>query len=276
MEIDGLIFDIRHFSVHDGPGIRTTVFFKGCPLSCWWCHNPESQEVKPETTIRSFKIAEKTFQRSETTGKFMSASEVMQEVLKDEVFYEESQGGVTFSGGEPMMQEAFLLELLKSSKSLGLRTALDTSGYATLQAMRHTAPWVDLFLFDLKIIDDKLHQQYTGVSNVPVLDNLRYLIGNRNEVILRFPVIPGITDTNENIRDLKELIVSLLPCHPDTLSPSRPVSIDLLPYHDSARNKYYRLERENKLPDLGKMKPENMQMIARELESTGIHVRIGG
>ncbi len=268
MENEGLVFDIRRFSVHDGPGIRTTVFLKGCPLSCWWCHNPESQEVKFEETIKNYKLSDKVFQQTEITGKFMSVAEVMQEVIMDQVFYEESKGGVTFSGGEPLMQESFLRDLLKSSKSLGLHTALDTSGYATLQAIQYIAPWVDLFLFDVKIINDQLHQQYTGVSNVTILANLRYLVQNRFKVILRFPVIPGITDTMENINDLKELLKSLSPCHPITL--------DLLPYHDSARNKYCRLERKNKLPDLRTMKPENLLMIAKEIELTGIQVRLGG
>jgi pyruvate formate lyase activating enzyme len=268
MENEGLVFDIRRFSVHDGPGIRTTVFLKGCPLSCWWCHNPESQEVKSEETIKNYKLSDKLFQQTEITGKFMSVAEVMQEVIRDQVFYEESKGGVTFSGGEPLMQESFLRDLLKSSKSLGLHTALDTSGYATLQAIQYIAPWVDLFLFDVKIINDQLHQQYTGVSNVTILANLRYLVQNRFKVILRFPVIPGITDTMENISYLKELLKSLLPLHP--------ITIDLLPYHDSARNKYCRLERKNKLPDLRTMKPENLLMIAKEIELTGIQVRLGG
>jgi len=268
MANEGLIFDIRRFSIHDGPGIRTTVFFKGCPLSCWWCHNPESQDVKSEETIKSLKISETTFQRSETTGKFMSAGEVMQEVIKDQVFYEESQGGVTFSGGEPMMQEAFLLELLKASKTLGLHTTLDTSGYATLQAMQHIAPRVDLFLFDVKLIDDKLHQQYTGVSNIPILANLRYLVQNRYQVILRFPVIPGITDTKENVSDLKEFIKSLSPCHP--------VTLDLLPFHDSARNKYCRFSKENKLANLKNMKRDELQSLGKEFESMGLQVNFGG
>ncbi len=268
MEIEGLIFDIRRFSVHDGPGIRTTVFFKGCPLSCWWCHNPESQEIKSEQTIKTIKLSGKTFQLTETTGKFMSVDEVMQEVISDRVFYEESQGGVTFSGGEPMMQEGFLMELLKASKSSGFHTALDTSGYSSLQAMQHLSPWVDLFLFDLKLIDDTLHQRYTGVSNIPILANLRYLVQNRYRIILRLPVIPGITNTTKNISELKMFMQSLAPCHP--------LMIDLLPFHDSARNKYSRFLKVNKLADLPSLKPENLRSLAAEFESLGLKVRIGG
>ncbi len=268
MENEGLIFDIRRFSVHDGPGIRTTVFFKGCPLSCWWCHNPESQEIKSEATIKTFKLSGKSFQHPETIGKFMSVDEVMREVIRDRIFYEESQGGVTFSGGEPMMQEGFLLDLLKAAKYSGLHTALDTSGYSSLEAMQHISPWVDLFLFDLKLIENKLHQRYTGVSNIPILANLRYLVQNKYRIILRFPVIPGITNTKKNISEMKVFIQSLVPCHP--------LTIDLLPFHDSARNKYCRLLKVNKVADLIPLKPENLHSLAAEFESLGMKVRIGG
>ena len=154
MESQGIIFDIKHFAVHDGPGIRTTVFFKGCPLNCWWCHNPESQDINPE----EIKITDKNFllKDSETLGQKVTTSEVMNEVHKDRVFYEESNGGVTFSGGEPLYQIDFLLALLKESKASGYHTALDTAGCTDSSLLLKIIDFVDLFLYDLKIIDNAL------------------------------------------------------------------------------------------------------------------------
>ena len=182
----GVIFDIKRFAVHDGPGIRTTVFLQGCPLGCWWCHNPEGQR--------------------NNAGNKVSVAEVMDEVIKDSIFYEESNGGVTFSGGEPLHQSGFLSELLKGCKKEGFHTCVDTSGYATKESIDLIMDDTDLFLFDLKHTDDTVHRKYTGVSNSCIIDNLKYLAGKKKEIILRFPVIPGINDSTDNISEMLKLL----------------------------------------------------------------------
>jgi pyruvate formate lyase activating enzyme len=288
--------------VHDGPGIRTTVFFKGCPLSCWWCHNPESQDFKSEKSIRNLILSGERFERSETTGKLMSVDEVMFEVLKDQLFYDESGGGVTFSGGEPLMQEMFLLDLLKACKQKGLHTTLDTSGYAPKKVLENIAEHVDLFLYDLKIIDNTLHKKYTGVSNRSILENLKFLYRTGKNVIIRFPVIPGITDTTENINNMKEFITNhqiptssnfQIPTSSNLQIPTSsnlqiPTSsnfqiskfsnfqISLLPYHSMAREKYRRFSKINKLKDLPDLKKDELLPLKREFESIGGKVSLGG
>lgn len=293
--IKGLIFDIRRFTVHDGPGIRTTVFFKGCPLSCWWCHNPESQDFKSEKSIRNLVLEGMKFKHTETTGNFMTVDEVMAEVERDRIFYEESGGGMTFSGGEPMMQESFLFALLHAAKSKGIHTALDTSGYANPKAMQHIAPLVDLFLYDLKIMDDTLHRKYTGVSNKMILENLKFLYGSGKQVILRFPVIPGITDTPENIGQIKEFIstshISPLTTHDSPLptphsplttphSPlpthDSPLTIHLLPYHSIAKEKYRRFCKTNQLEGVHDLSKEDLLPLVKEFEQLGLQVFTGG
>lgn len=283
--IKGLIFDIRRFTVHDGPGIRTTVFFKGCPLSCWWCHNPESQDFKSENSIRNLVLEGMKFKHTETTGNFMTVDEVMAEMERDRIFYEESGGGVTFSGGEPMMQESFLFALLQAAKSKGIHTALDTSGYANPKAMQHIAPLVDLFLYDLKIMDDALHRKYTGVSNKMILENLKFLYGSGKQVILRFPVIPGITDTPENIGQIKEFISTLKghkvtesEDHHFTPSPHHqlPLLIHLLPYHSTAKEKYRRFCKTNQLEGVHDLSKEDLLPLVKEFEQLGLQVFTGG
>ena len=263
----GLIFDIRRFCVHDGPGIRTTVFFKGCLLSCWWCHNPESRDAGIETSVKHLTLGTNTYNRTETTGQWMSTEEIFREVEKDRIFYDESGGGVTFSGGEPMLQEACLAELMRTCRQQGIHTVLDTSGYATPEAMAHVAMWADLILFDLKIIDEKLHRKYTGVSNVPILKNLKYLLKSGKNVILRFPVIPGITDTPENILAMKTFISN-------DLSGSR-LHLSLLPYHSNANEKYRRFCKPNLLQGLPNLAPENLLSMQKEFEEIGLTVTIG-
>jgi len=264
----GLVFDIRRFCVHDGPGIRTTLFFKGCPLSCWWCHNPESRDISPETTVKHLSLDGKAVDRTETTGKWMTVAGVMAELEMDQVFYEESSGGVTFSGGEPMLQEAFLAELLKACRLQGIHTALDTSGYATREAMEHTANLASLILFDLKIMNDELHRKYTGVSNRVILENLKYLHQSGKNIILRFPVIPGITDTPENISDMKAFLRNELP------APLPPLS--LLPYHSMGKEKYRRFSKINQLQHLPNLRAEELLPLKKQFEELGMTVRIGG
>lgn len=261
-----LIFDIRRFTVHDGPGIRTTVFFKGCPLSCWWCHNPESRDTCPEKSTKHIVLSGRKFEREETTGKWMTVEEVMHDILQDRIFYDESGGGVTFSGGEPMMQESFLYDLLRNCREQGIHTTLDTSGYATRASIENISPWVDLFLYDLKIINKELHIKYTGVPNGSILDNLEFLYRSGKNVILRFPVIPGITDTAENMSDMREFLSHLrIPGTPD-------LQISLLPFHSMAREKYRRFCKFNPMEGVPDLKKEDLLFLKAEFESIGLKV----
>ena len=184
----GIIFNIQRFAIHDGPGIRTTVFFKGCPLRCWWCHNPESHKILPEkfdgcNLRRGF---DQSFSMNkDEIGKEISVDELMNEIVKDRVFYEESGGGVTFSGGEPLMQPEFLIESLKECKALGIHSAVDTSGYTSEGVIDRVSSYADLFLFDLKLMNDDVHEKYTGVSNQIILKNLIELDQLGKKIIIK-------------------------------------------------------------------------------------------
>ncbi|MCF8345021.1 MAG: glycyl-radical enzyme activating protein [Bacteroidales bacterium] len=239
------ISNIQRFSIHDGPGIRTTVFLQGCPLSCWWCHNPEC-------------IAFETSQ-----GREFEPNELIKEIMKDKVFFEESGGGVTFSGGEPLAQAEFLLDILKKCKEKQIHTVVDTSGYAGKNIMDSVASLSDLILFDLKLVDDEKHMQYTGVSNKMILDNLIYLDKNNARLILRFPLIPGITDTDDNLHDVIDLILSLQNKPP----------LEILPYHRIAEGKYDRLKLDFKLKGV-KQTEKEVKAAKQKFMDNGIHVLI--
>jgi len=263
----GLIFDIRRFSVHDGPGIRTTLFFKGCPLSCWWCHNPESRSPEAESGKRMLPLDGKHYCFEEVTGREMTLQEVLTELLKDRVFYEESNGGVTLSGGEPLLQADFAGKLLKLLKEEGLHTAVDTCGHVPAGELEKVIPYTDLFLYDLKLLDDQKHFEYTAVSNALILKNLTYLVQKRKNIAIRFPVIPGITDTRENTELLKSFLITLQP----GIS-----KIHLLPYHNAARAKYERLGLENKVSGKHSLDKKNLEPLRKELSDAGFQVIIGG
>jgi pyruvate formate lyase activating enzyme len=263
----GIIFDIKRYALHDGPGIRTTVFFKGCAATCWWCHNPESQEMNFEKTCRINRIDQKSIEEEEVIGKEMTVSEVMEEISKDQVFYDESGGGVTFSGGEPLMQPDFLNELLIQCQKVGFSTTLDTTGYAPFDVFSRICENVDLFLYDIKFIDDRLHQKYTGVSNHKILKNLRHLVKDNKNVILRFPVIPGITDEQKNIEDILQFVVNLN---------QEELQIDLLPYHKIARHKYEKLNKEYLMGKTDLPSTDDLNQIKNKLHAKGLKVRIGG
>jgi pyruvate formate lyase activating enzyme len=265
--ISGVVFHIKRYAVHDGPGIRTTIFLKGCASRCWWCHNPESQESEPELVNKINKLNGIDLQESELIGKTMTAHEVLNEIDKDILFFDESGGGVTFSGGEPLMQPEFLSQLLILCKKKSIHTAIDTTGYATLEVFQGIASHVDLFLYDIKFIDDVMHQKYTGVSNCEILQNLKFLINSEKKVILRFPVVPDITDTEQNIYQIKAFISEVKKGSQD---------VDLLPYHTIANAKYKRLCKENKMLGIREPSPARLNELKKEFEQLGLNVKIGG
>jgi len=260
------IFDIKHFAVHDGPGIRQTIFFKGCPLNCWWCHNPESQNPKTEKYIKTKLLDGTTFQKEATIGYQISDEELFKTIEGDRVFFEESGGGVTFSGGEPLMQSNFLLEILQRCKENNIHTCIDTTGFTSRETLQVIAEKTDLFLYDIKLIDDELHQKYTGVPVQEILANLLWLDTHHQNVILRFPVITGITDTEQNLLAIKSFIKTLKNIN----------HLDLLPYHNIQNGKYERFNKINKMGNIQPPTDEAMNRLKSEFESIGFNVGIGG
>ncbi len=266
--MNGIIFDIKKFALHDGPGIRTTIFFKGCPLDCWWCHNPESIRKLPEKikvnsvnpSGKSCELAEEIF------GKEYSVDDLVNEIKKDQIFYEESGGGVTFSGGEPLLQLKFLNEVLKCCKSIGIHSAVDTSGYVNESSFNRIYDYTDIFLFDLKLIDNELHQKYTGVSNKLIVNNLKALTEMGDKVIIRIPLIPGITDTEKNLSDLAVFIMKLKNIN----------KIDLLPYNEIAKSKYKRFNKPSRLGDLKTQDEEQLNEIKNYFGDLDLEVSVRG
>lgn len=247
MKETGIIFDLKKYAIHDGPGIRTTVFLKGCPLDCRWCHNPESRLLQPEKInhTHSRKYLELLKNNDPALfGKQVSAAEVMQEVEKDILFYDQSGGGVTFSGGEPLMQPEFLRALLFKSGEQEIHTAVDTSGYAAWKNFEMILNIVDLFLYDLKIMDNVLHKKYTGVSNRLILENLRKLHEAGANIQIRIPLIPGFTDDRANLLAMVNFL--------DKMNNIKEIS--LLPYNQMAGEKHQRFGKKNRT---GKMKTQS-------------------
>jgi len=224
----GVVFDIKRFAIHDGPGIRTTVFLKGCPLRCWWCHNPESQDIKSETDIKRIVLDGIPFEKHEQIGKLMSVEQVMEVLEKETVFYDGSGGGVTFSGGEPLLQHKFLLEILQVLSEKDIHTAVDTCGLAKKESFEGILKYTDLFLFDLKHLDKQKHKLYTGANNSNILKNLEFLVNNGARIQIRIPVIGGINDSDE---DMKAMLNYLKTFN------GKIRDIHLLPYHSFAINK---------------------------------------
>ncbi len=261
----GRIFDIKRFAVHDGPGIRTTVFFKGCPLRCWWCHNPESFDMKPIKASKRVILGDKIFDDCEIIGRDYSLEELMVEISKDEVFYKESGGGVTFSGGEPLLQFDFLLALCHQCRQKAISVTLDTSGYTDQETFKKILPEVDIFLFDLKIMDETNHKRYAGSSNQKILKNLKLAAESGKRTIIRYPLIPGINDDQDNIEamaaEMKNLCLT---------------EINILPYHRIAGDKYQRLNLEEKLPDLEEPDDAQIERVREFFAGKGFTVKIGG
>jgi pyruvate formate lyase activating enzyme len=299
----GTVFDIKKYSIHDGPGIRTTVFFKGCPLSCQWCHNPEGQALGRQRIFRENRcircgaclaacaqgaifwdgdgpptdsgekcilcgacVAACFAEAREIVGREMTVAQVMQEIRRDLPFYDESGGGVTFSGGEPLMQPGFLLALLRACGEEEIHTAVDTCGFAAWDTLDRIRRYVDLFLYDLKLVDDARHRTYTGVSNELILNNLQALSQRGHDIILRVPLVPGVNDDEESIRQIGIFAAKLPHLR----------QVDLLPYHHTAIEKYERLGRVYAFPQTRPPSPERVAAIASVLREFEFPVKIGG
>ncbi|MFC2084339.1 glycyl-radical enzyme activating protein [Bacteroidota bacterium] len=266
----GYIFDIKHFAIHDGPGIRTTVFLNGCPLHCWWCHNPESLREYPISdnfTDEKNKIEVNNYYHSiNIKTREIDVNDLLPILEKDIIFFDESNGGVTFSGGEPLVQLDFLKEILVLCKGKEINTAVDTSGYAQISAIENIYDHTDLFLYDLKIIDDNEHVKFTEVSNKEIIENLKKLTDIGNKVIIRIPLIPDITDTERNLGDICNFI--------STLKNIR--GIDLLPYNQFVQTKLKTLNIKSKLGKLRTQSEEKLQEIFFSFQSLGVEVNLRG
>jgi pyruvate formate lyase activating enzyme len=260
------IFDIKRFAVHDGPGIRTTVFFKGCPLKCSWCHNPEG--ISPE--IEHFKEEKEldgvAIEKDLVLGRWMGLDELMEELEKDRIFMEESGGGVTLSGGEPLMQPEAAFGLLKKCRERNIHTALDTSGLVSENILRQATALADLILYDLKSLNDKVHRKYTGGSNRKILANLEMALGGPARVVLRVPFVAGFNDTPEDQRQLIEYLKGL-----ENLD-----QVDILPYHPFGTNKYRRFHKENRQNGFATPSVEKVASLKEALMLAGFAVYIGG
>lgn len=260
--IQGTIFKIKKYALHDGPGIRTTVFFKGCPLRCRWCHNPEGLDARPQPMSRRSSSGDV----ATVVGHPITVDALVREIEKDQLFYDESGGGVTFSGGEPLSQPMFLEALLSACNHRDIHTALDTSGYASADIIDRLLPRLQLILFDLKIMDEKDHQHHTGVSNRMILDNLRRIGASGTPLRIRLPLVSGITDTDENLAAIAEMAGNLTSL----------VGIDLLPFHRIGEPKYQRLGMPKPVDDLHAPSPDRVADIQARLTSAGSQVTIGG
>jgi pyruvate formate lyase activating enzyme len=298
--MEGLVFDIQRFSIHDGPGIRTIVFLKGCPLSCSWCSNPESQSLKPVIMYQemncihcgrcitackkgAISIYNKEYINRDICtacgecvnvcpasalvlkGKKMTVEQVVKELKKDAINYRRSGGGITLSGGEPLVQSDFSKELLKACKAQGWHTAIETTGYASPETIEKVFPYIDLALMDIKNIDSDIHKEYTGVSNEIILEN-GARIAKITKTVVRVPVIPEFNSSEKSILEICKFVKTL----------NNIDTIHLLPYHTYGENKYKLLGRNylmNKSRNISNDEIENLKQI---VISQGLNCIIGG
>ena len=290
--MDGNIFDIQRFSVHDGPGIRTTVFLKGCPLKCIWCHNPESQRVSTNLALYKNKcvgcgacinacqngchsfneagehlIAREScvacgkcveacpFGALELFGRRESVDAILEEVLRDKTFYKNSGGGMTVSGGEPLMQGEFLVELLKRAKEEGLHTCIETSGFASEKTIQEVAKYIDIFLFDIKATDDEKHKELTAVPFAPIKRNLYLLDSLGAKIVLRCPLVPDLNTDAAHIDNIAELAVSL----------ENVLEVNVMAYHTLGNSKYDALGMDNQMKDAEAMSKADKEKYIKEI-----------
>lgn len=299
----GLVFDIKRFAVNDGPGIRVTVFFKGCPLRCAWCHNPESISPKIERLYTKEKCIgckacveacpQKALQLSkdgividtklcdlagncaevcptkatEISGKRLLVSEVMETVLKDQLIMDQSGGGVTFSGGEPMLQGDFLLALLKECKTMGIHRVVDTTGFTSKEQLLKIAEYTDLFLYDLKHMDSETHRKWTGVPNEQILANLRLLSEQKAQLQIRLPLVGGVNSDEKNLRAMAAFLADL---------PGGKVDVNILPYHNIMTGKYHKLGLEYDSLEMEEPTEEVIQRAIEIFSEAGITATEGG
>ncbi len=299
----GSVLNVQRFSIQDGPGIRTTVFLQGCPLHCPWCSNPESQRETPGVLLRIAKCvrcgrcqeacpehaivvtaAGSTIDRNrctsclacvpacpsralEASGRSLSVAEVLAVVLRDEGYYRRSGGGLTLSGGEPLMQWPFAAAILRGAKEHALHTAIDTTGYADWAAMAAVLPYTDLILYDLKHADPARHQAVTGVTNHSILDNLQRMLGETPvEVWIRVAAIPGFNTSDAEVAALAEIVQNL---------PRPPAKVSLLPFHKFAAGKYHALARPYVCEELALLSEAEIARIKDALALTGVPVTVG-
>jgi pyruvate formate lyase activating enzyme len=262
MNIEGTIFKIKRYALHDGPGIRTTVFFKGCPLTCTWCHNPEGIDPHPQTLRRKTT----TGAVDETVGRRVGVDDLIREIEKDQLFYDESGGGVTLSGGEPLAQPDFLAALLGQLARREIHTTLDTSGFAPAAVVARVLPLVRLVLFDLKIMDPNAHRQHTGVTNQRILDNLPTIARSGVPVRIRVPLIPGMTDDDANLSAIAGFVGGLKTIR----------HIDLLPFHRIGDGKQRQLGLPDRMPGAQPPTHQRVERAAARFAAAGFSVTIGG
>lgn len=296
----GYIFDIQRFSINDGPGIRTTVFFKGCPLRCIWCDNPESQQQLPQlfyfeslcarcyrcvevcpsgaskiSPDGSIEIAQGLCQACGLcieacpsdarvmSGRTVTVEEVVEIVKKDELFYRNSGGGVTASGGEPTYQPDFLKELLRECQRYGIHTTLDTCGYVRWEVMEGILDYIDLVYYDIKHMDTIRHRELTGVGNELILDNARRISQSGKPIVMRIPLIPGCNDSEENIKAMVEFVTGI-----------KVIRVDILPFHQLGSKKYERLGMTYKLAKVKPYQEDEIQALKATFKSYGLEVSI--
>lgn len=286
----GLVFNVQRFSLHDGPGVRSTVFMKGCPLACAWCHNPESQSPLPAfVRLRHRCMACGRCGEDERAdpvvrgrgpddveacptgalqdvGRETDAAALVTELLRDRVFFDESGGGVTVSGGEPLMQAAFVIDTLRRLQAEGVHTALDTCGFARWTDLRDAAAAADLVLYDLKLMDEARHAAATGASNRVILGNLEALAADHPAIRIRVPVIPGVNDDEANVEATAAFVAALPGRRP----------VDLLPYHATGEAKFARAGLEYTLHGTPAPTPARLEALAARFRARGLVTTIGG
>ncbi|MFA6270493.1 MAG: glycyl-radical enzyme activating protein [Candidatus Paceibacterota bacterium] len=299
-KLKGVVFDIQRYSIHDGPGIRSTIFLKGCPLKCTWCSNPESQCEYPEIFYRQTRcnkcgkckdvcpLAAITPTESgiaidrlscdrcmkcievcpsgalSRTGEFETVEDVVEEAAKDGLFYRNSGGGVTLSGGEPLFQFDFTLAVLKGCKERALNTALDTCGFAKWDVLDSILDYTDLVLFDIKHLDPAKHIAGTGVDNKLILDNLKGTVEKGKRLWIRIPIIPGYNDSEQYIKDLAAFL-SKMPVE----------KVSLLGYHEWSKSKYKALGREYPMKDLSPLEEDDLCYLGDIMKSRVPEVTLG-
>ncbi len=258
--ISGRIFDIQRYSIHDGPGIRTIVFLKGCALRCRWCCNPESQSFEIETMVINGK--------SKVMGKDVTVAEVMETVRKDMPYYLQSNGGITLSGGECTLQPEFSRGLLMAAKDMGISTAIESMAFAKYEVIETLLPYLDTYLMDVKHMNPQKHAEFTGHENTRMLENaVRIAHSGQTELIIRVPVVPGFNDTGKELLDIAAFA--------DTLPGVN--QIHLLPYHNYGQGKYEGLQRDYPMGDAKRPSSEQMEAFREMIQkNTSLHCQIGG